>query len=418
MASSEDLISLDVIETHKENIQSLPGGRSVKALASVFSPPVSNNDHLSTGLSETTNINAAIRQGFEAELLSISEADDPLDIYDRYVKWTLDAYPSAQATPQSQLLPLLERATKAFLASPHYKNDPRYLRLWLHYIRLFSDSPKETFAFLARHNVGDGLALFYEEFAAWLESVGRWAQAEEVYRLGIDRDARPVERLARKFAEFQQRFTRVAQTGTGPSSPVLAAVRPALAAKMDPFATSTARTVDPQAQANPSQVSRGLTSGSGRQKLEIFSDADAPPPAVGSETAKGWQNIGSIAHRKKENVMEPKPWAGETLKMGKKVGSAPKMMVFKDEVCFVLIRLSLRMSVMSCSYIYDHRTNYCRQWHCYPSRSRLQIRTRRTNKNLIVHIQRSRQTQEPAELNAYLLTLKQFIISQKMVKRR
>ncbi|KAI9789030.1 MAG: hypothetical protein M1816_006385 [Peltula sp. TS41687] len=332
MASSEDLINLDVIETHKENIQSLPGGRSAKALASVLSPPLSSNKQFSTVLSDTTNLNATIRQGFEAELLSISEADDPLDIYDRYVKWTLEAYPSAQATPQSQLLPLLERATKAFLASSHYKNDPRYLRLWLHFIRLFSDSPKETFAFLARHNVGDALALFYEEFAAWLEGAGRWTQAEEVYMLGIDREARPVERLARKFAEFQQRSAHVAQTGTGPSSPVLAAVRPALAAKMDPFATSSSRDPDPQARANTSQSSREPASKPGRQKLEIFSDADAPPPAIGGEPTKGWQNIGSIAQRKKENVMEPKPWAGETLKAGKKVGTAPKMMIFKDEM--------------------------------------------------------------------------------------
>lgn len=356
MASSEDLINLDVIETHKENIQSLPGGRSAKALASVFSPALSNSKQFTTGLSETTNINATIRQGFEAELLSISEADDPLDIYDRYVKWTLDAYPSAQGTPQSQLLPLLERATKAFLASPHYKNDPRFLRLWLHYIRLFSDSPKETFAFLARHNVGNELALFYEEFAAWLENAGRWAQAEEIYKLGIGREARPVERLARKFAEFQQRSASVAHTETGPSSPVLAAVRPALAAKMDPFATSTPRDVDPQAQGNSSQSSRGPTSKPGRQKMEIFSDANAPPPAIGSETAKGWQNIGSIAQRKKENVMEPKPWAGETLKAGKKAEGTPKMMIFKDEVCFSVLPDGLYES-LPCSYVYDHRTN-------------------------------------------------------------
>ena len=76
----------------------------------------------------------------------IDEADDPLDVYDRYVRWTLDAYPTPQA-PQSQLLPLLERATKSLQSSPHYKNDPRYLKLWLHYIRLFSDAPREIFVY-------------------------------------------------------------------------------------------------------------------------------------------------------------------------------------------------------------------------------------------------------------------------------
>ena len=325
-----DLINFDIIETHKENIQSLPGGRSAKALASTLAQS-SLDPNTTLTSSDTKGLNDVARQEFETELLSISEADDPLDIYDRYVKWTLTAYPSVQATTQSCLLPLLERATKAFLTSAHYKNDPRYLKLWLHYIRLFSDSPRETFAFLARHHIGDGLALFYEEFAAWLEGQGRWAQAEEVYLLGINREARPVERLARKLREFHSRSARRERTGNGPSSPALPTVRPALAAKVDPFASAGPSVVDPQRTAPASRARKAPAV----QKLEVFSDLDAPPPALsvaGGESAKGWENIGSIANRKKENLMEPKPWAGETLKAGKKLGSAPKMMIFKDEV--------------------------------------------------------------------------------------
>lgn len=30
--------------------------------------------------------------------------------------------------------------------------------------------------------------------------------------------------------------------------------------------------------------------------------------------------------------MEAKPWTGETLKAGKKLGGVPKMAIFKDEV--------------------------------------------------------------------------------------
>lgn len=48
-----------------------------------------------------------------------------LIISSRYVKWTLNAYPSAQATTESGLRELLERATKAFITSNDYKNDPR-----------------------------------------------------------------------------------------------------------------------------------------------------------------------------------------------------------------------------------------------------------------------------------------------------
>lgn len=356
MAMSEDLIDFDIIETHKENIQSLPGGRSAKALASTFTPLSLSSKWPSPG--DTRSVHDAIRQDYELELAAIADSDDPLDIYDRYVKWTLNAYPSAQATPESQLRPLLERATKAFQSAAHYKNDPRYLKLWLNYIRFFSDAPRETFAYLARHNIGEGLALFYEEFAAWLEGAGRWTQADEVYKLGIEHEARPTERLVRKFGEFQHRFENRTHNGDEPSSPALPTVRPALAAKVDPFALSTPRPADPQVPPTSNGIGGSSTATGGRQKLAIFSDADAPPSDVKRAfggAAKGWDSIGSITERRKENIIEARPWAGEILKAGKKPSGPSKMMVFKDEVshsCYSLTRPP----------IYNHRTNCWHAW--------------------------------------------------------
>ncbi|WPH00073.1 Hypothetical protein R9X50_00289600 [Acrodontium crateriforme] len=322
MAGSGDLIDFNVIESHKENIQALPSGRSAKALAQLYSPPLLGANP-SPSLSQDAHLKERVE--YEKELANIEEADDPLDVYDRYVKWTMDTYPSAQATPQSQLLPLLERATKSLQGTAHYKNDPRYLRIWLHYIRLFSDAPREVFVFLARHNIGESLALYYEEFAAWLENAGRWNQAEEIYKMGIEKEARPAERLLRKFGEFERRKEARTQDEAEPTSPALPTVRAALAAKVDPFAASGS-------PADQQQRSRPAASKKSKSKMAIFSDGgdDSPRPSSGSST-KGWDSIGSIADRKKENTMEAKPWAGETLKVGKTNGGMPKMMVFKDE---------------------------------------------------------------------------------------
>lgn len=332
MSGTGDLINFDVIETQKENIQSLPGGRSAKALAQIFSSGSNGDKYNSPSPNETRTLNDAIRQEYEAELQASADSDDPLDVYDRYVKWTINAYPSAQATAESGLLPLLERATKAFLTSTHYRNDPRYLRLWLQYIRLFSDAPRETFSFLARHHVGEGLALFYEEFANWLESAERWTQADEVYKLGLERDARPQERLLRRYEEFKTRFQQRPQGSDGPSSPALPTVRPALAAKVDPFATARTAATDPQAQQSRAAGGRTNTK-SGKQKLAVFSDTNNPgasQPAA-SNLTKGWDNIGSLRDRRKENEVEAKPWAGETLKSEKKQVPVQKMAVFRDE---------------------------------------------------------------------------------------
>ncbi|KAI1107829.1 Mad3/BUB1 homology region 1-domain-containing protein [Jackrogersella minutella] len=327
-----DLIDFDIIEGQKENIQSLPGGRSAKKLVEAFSPsPLQPLHKLATPTpTDTKNINDCIRAEYEDEVANISESDDPLDVFDRYVRWTFDAYPSAQATPQSQLHSLLERATKNFIGSAQYKNDPRYVKLWLLYINFFSDSPRETFVFLSRHSIGEGLALFYEEYAAWLEGAGRWAQAEEVYKLGIEREARPVQRLVRKFGEFEQRRSQQPDAGNAPSSPALPTVRPALMAKVDPYAAS-AQPVDPQAP-RPNMGLSGQSSKPGKAKLAVFSDTSSEPSAMSKmgEGAKGWDTIGSLGDRKKENVMGAKPWVGETLTTQVKKSSGPKMAIFKD----------------------------------------------------------------------------------------
>jgi checkpoint serine/threonine-protein kinase len=323
--TASDLIDFEVIEGHKENIQALPSGRSARALAALYSPPLTGGQQRT---SLTKDAHDDERKEYEDELALIDEADDPLDIYDRYVKWTLDTYPSAQSTPQSQLLPLLERATKAFLSSPQYKNDPRYLKLWLHYIRFFSDAPRETFVFLNRHGVAESLALYYEEFAAWLEHAGRWTQAEEVYSMGIEKGATPVARLTRKSNEFQQRNAARDQHVAEPTSPALPVARAVLGAKVDPFAAALAATTPQQA------AKSAATKKSKAGKMAIFAD-DSPQDqgAFGTPGEKnGWDNIESIQNRKKENAIAPKPMAGETLKGGKTNTGVQKMAIFRVSI--------------------------------------------------------------------------------------
>ncbi|KHJ36145.1 putative protein kinase [Erysiphe necator] len=324
MPISEDLIDFQIIEDQKENIQSLPGGRSARALACVFSP--SSTSKAPTP-SDSKNLNDIARQEYESELACMSESDDPLDIYDRYIRWTLDAYPSSQATASSKLLPLLERATKAFINSAQYKNDQRYLKIWILYIKSVSDAPREVFAFLARHGIGEYLALYYEEFAAWLECAGRWKQAEEIYRLGVDKEARPTARLLRKFDEFNARYSKRPIDTNQPSSPALPSIRPALMAKLDPFAPAASR----NNQSPTPNTGFKPSARNGKQKLQIFSDKDNnEPSSLSHSDPAGWQSIGSLAERKKENTLEAKPWAGETLKAGGQGKSSIKIQVYKD----------------------------------------------------------------------------------------
>ncbi|PWW75153.1 hypothetical protein C7212DRAFT_198905 [Tuber magnatum] len=318
--------SFDQIELHKENIQPLASGRSARALVASLSsrpnPVFARAEH------------AAKQAEFEEELRGSSDLDDPLEVWVRYVNWTQETFPSGHST-DSGLLQLLERATQTFTHEQHYKNDPRYLRLWIQYIQNFSDAPREAFAYLARHDIGQRLALFYEEYAALLEKMGRKRQAGEIYQTGIENNARPTDRLLRKFEEYMQRLEHDPPAGDEPSSPALPAVRPALAAK--PFGgglSSGGLGGSPSAQQQPQGPQPRPKQA--KQKMAIFSDGDAAPTSKAPNTIEkptsGWESIGTLEQRKKENTIEARPWAGEVLKQeGVKTKSAEKMMIFRDE---------------------------------------------------------------------------------------
>lgn len=321
--ASPPTTSFDDIELHKENIQPLASGRSARALAQALSPRASP---------VTLRGELAVKQAeFEKELRTASELDDPFEVWVRYVNWTVENFPSGNSH-DSGLLNLLERATREFLHEEQYKNDPRYVRLWIQYIQNHSDAPREAFAYIARHNIGQRLALFYEEFAALLESIGRKNQAAEIYQMGIENNARPVDRLVRKFDEFRQRLEHNPPAEDEPSSPALRAVRPALAAK--PLSGGLGGPEDQQPQPQP-QSQPVPARKPARQKMAVFSDSDAGPSAkAATGGTTGWEEIGTREHRSKENTTESKPFGGQTLKQegGKKASSGGKLMVFRDTV--------------------------------------------------------------------------------------
>jgi len=99
---------------------------------------------------------------------------------------------------------------------------------------------------------------------------------------------------------------------------------------VDPFAHAADSPADPQAQSRARAA--GGPSKSSKPKLAIFSDSDEPPKPGSSGSIRGWDSIGSLGERKKENTTEARPWVGETLKVGKKNTGVQKMMIFKDEV--------------------------------------------------------------------------------------
>ncbi|KAJ9095104.1 hypothetical protein QFC19_007671 [Naganishia cerealis] len=289
--------TLDLIEEHKENIQILSTGRSAQKLAE--------------GLKGSRNPNSKTdraheRNRFEAQLHQWDQLDDPLLVFVSYLDWIHNTYPSG-ASHESGLLSLLERCTSSLRDITHYKNDPRYLLVWMEYIK-YLDSPRDIYVYLAKKQIGQQLALYYEEFARYLEINSCIEDAEDVYKHGIESHARPLARLKASYDRFLQRKT---------SNQTVESNRPPLTGILAPI-------LDIDVSEPPTK----------RPKLEIFRDELSEEDGISSIFRSQDYNgeLGSIAERTKENKLMARPWSGEMLKQNTDLSSlGPKFSVFKDE---------------------------------------------------------------------------------------
>lgn len=279
-----------VLDHHKENIVPLLSGRLALKLGNALSK------------SESRLQLTKKRESLEMKL-KLDDLDDPLEPYIEYIEWTHNHYPQGGSS-DSGLLKLLEKCTSHFRDTPYYKNDPRYLKIWLEYAG-YLDLPRDVFVYLAKKEIGIELALYYEEFARLLESKAQIGDARQVYEVGLERNARPHARLLRNFEHFSKR------------------TKPANAASSDMRAVLSGRM-------SPSPVSEDQTRK--RQKISIFKDEHSPSLKNTIFKADANSKLSSIAFGKKENHRAATPWAGEIQRQKTDTEKQPaKFQVFRDE---------------------------------------------------------------------------------------
>lgn len=86
----------------------------------------------------------------------------------RHVQWAAQHHTSNA----NYFLPLIETATRRFEKDARYAQDTRYLKMWVQYTR-YTERREEIWAFLESRNICTNHALFYEEWAAACEGLGR-----------------------------------------------------------------------------------------------------------------------------------------------------------------------------------------------------------------------------------------------------
>ncbi|XP_069773227.1 mitotic checkpoint serine/threonine-protein kinase BUB1 beta isoform X2 [Narcine bancroftii] len=179
-------------ELSKENVQPLKQGRDVGTLKGVLA------QH--EGISQISIQEQKL--AFEAEIRFYS-GNDPLDVWDRYIKWTEQMFPHGGT--DSNLSALLERSLELFLRNNRYYRDPRYLSHWLKFVDHCSD-PLEVFDFLKSKGIGELHAAFYIAWAERYEILGNHRKAEAILQEGIQLRAEPLEKLQHHHRCFQSRI--------------------------------------------------------------------------------------------------------------------------------------------------------------------------------------------------------------------
>lgn len=290
--SSTPITPFEAIESQKENVQPRSRGRSAHALSTT----------LSMHHKERQEVLAAQRNEWEERIRSQDnlDSDDPLEAWCAYVKWCIDNYPEGKSS-ESGIVPLLERATREFCKSEQYQNDSRYLRLWILYAQ-HTDVPRDVFHFLMSNEIGTKLASLYEELAHVLESQEMFDEADATYKLGIARRVTPLDRLKRRYHEYQERILAMPSTTDGAP----ATYAKALAAAMARAGRSVLGVKTGRGESVPTNVlgsHQPLSAPSARpnaRSMQVYCDNDENQPAPKSGGA--WASVGTAAERHKENA--------------------------------------------------------------------------------------------------------------------
>lgn len=186
-------------ELCKENIQPLKRGRAISALHQALSLQ-------QEGSSTATNQH---KQAFESEL-RIYDGEDPLDVWDRYIKWTEQTFP--QGGKESNLNVLLERAVMRFTEENKYHNDVRYVDLWIKFAE-HCHEPLDIYRYMQAQGIGTMQASYYIAWSEEYEKQGNSRKADTVYQEGLRCGAEPREKLRQFHKALQARVSRQVMSG-------------------------------------------------------------------------------------------------------------------------------------------------------------------------------------------------------------
>ncbi|KAG9453591.1 hypothetical protein H6P81_006495 [Aristolochia fimbriata] len=98
----------------------------------------------------------------------------------------------------------LQKCACTFEDDGRYRNDSRYLRVWIQLMD-FVEDPKGLLKRMEANQIGLKRALFYQAYALYYEKLKRFEMSEQVYHLGVQNLAEPVGDLHKSYEQFLRR---------------------------------------------------------------------------------------------------------------------------------------------------------------------------------------------------------------------
>ncbi|KAF8108836.1 hypothetical protein N665_0104s0150 [Sinapis alba] len=281
-------------ELFKENVRPLKRGRNVRLLNHALKSH--SNHQLRKTLFE--------KRRKLIEEIDEYDGDDPLFPWIKCVKWVQEAFPPGGEC--SGLLLIYEQCVRKFWHSERYKDDLRYLKVWLEYAEHCADA-EVIYKFLEVNDIGKTHSLYYIAYALHMEFKGKVKTANEIFNLGISRNAKPLEKLNDAYKKFMVRTMRRSNT-VDDEEP-----------KENDLPSRSFGTILSRGDNNNTgkhalgpQAKRTKPNHSSKAPLAIYKDtasgdqteSDKTKPEFGS-----WLMLGGRAERNKENNALPGKWA-------------------------------------------------------------------------------------------------------------
>ncbi|KAF3433365.1 hypothetical protein FNV43_RR24467 [Rhamnella rubrinervis] len=130
---------------------------------------------------------------------------DPLLPWIRGIRKMKDSLPPHFL--KEKLPRFLQKCAQKFESDPRYRNDLRYLRVWLQLMD-FVDDPKGLLRTMEANSIGTKHSLFYQAYALYYEKNKKFEEAEKMYHLGVQNLAEPLDGLQKSYEQFLHRMER------------------------------------------------------------------------------------------------------------------------------------------------------------------------------------------------------------------